>query len=197
VIEFRLAYELGLTLALVPYLLATPILEYVAGRSIWRASQIQQRYTVYQIGRHNRSFLRNYADDLIRLGLAFAVAAAIIALSLRAAGRAGLIDPLDPLADRAVMEGVYAAGAVGYGLLAWALMNCLFLFGMARHWLVVRALAAGLGVNVLVGLVASRAWGYPYSAVGLVAGALVFGVVTGRAALRGLRKMDYYGYAAY
>lgn len=194
VIDFRLSYELGLTLALVPYLLTTPILEYIAGRSIWRASQIQQRFSAYQIARHNHTFVRRYLDDLLRLMVGFGLAFALIGGLLRLAGHERL---LAPFADHGVVEGVYYGAAFGYGLLVWALMNCLFLFGMSRPWTVARALATGIAISAAVGLVCSRAWGYPYSVIGLAVGGLVFAAITARAAMSGLRKMDYYGYAAY
>jgi hypothetical protein len=68
---------------------------------------------------------------------------------------------------------------------------------MSRPWLVVRALSVAFVVDGLVGLVLSRNVAYWYSVVGLVAGTLVFVLLTARDVVQGFRKMDYYSYSAY
>jgi hypothetical protein len=51
------------------------------------------------------------------------------------------------------------------------LSNGVFLFSMARPWLVVRAMAVALGVSLAVGITLSRTHAYWWSAAGTPAGA--------------------------
>jgi len=187
---FRLPYELGLVVALVPFYLVTPYLEHIAERTIWRMDTIQQAFTALQIARHNRYFMRRYSDDVLRLCGVFIGAAAVIYGGLRIAYLVHLLD--DPMS-----LWVFGAGIVGYGLLCVALLNCLFLFTMRLPGAVLNALGAGCIINAVVGFVFSRANGYWYSSLGLIAGALVFVLLTGRSVLKELQNADYYGYAAY
>jgi hypothetical protein len=62
---------------------------------------------------------------------------------------------------------------------------------------VVPALLAALLVNAVVGWQLSREESYWMAVVGLAAGALVFAVATTVAALRVLRRLDYYYYSAF
>src|SRR6185295_10894038 len=66
-----------------------------------------------------------------------------------------------------------AIGDIGYVLLALGLANALALFSLNRPWSAVKALSAGLIVNVAVGSVLSQAVSPYFAAAGLVAGAFV------------------------
>jgi hypothetical protein len=69
-----------------------------------------------------------------------------------------------------------AIGEVGYLLLAIGLANALALFSLNRPWTAVKALTAGLVVNLIVGQVLSHMFSPYFAAAGLVAGGLVLTV---------------------
>ncbi|HEY3368968.1 MAG TPA: hypothetical protein VGK74_28250 [Symbiobacteriaceae bacterium] len=110
-----------------------------------------------------------------------------------------------PLLDP-VSGWVFGWAAVGYVLLAGGLLNVLMLFITNQPWPAVRATVTALAVSLAVGFVASRFWyrcfaatgctpdtllRYPQAAAGLVAGALVFWWLSGRAVRRALDGADY------
>jgi uncharacterized membrane protein len=81
-----------------------------------------------------------------------------------------------------------AIGDVGYLLLAMGLANALALFSLNRPWTAVKALTAGLVVNVAVGYVLSHMVSPYFAAVGLVAGAFVLAVQSSVAVRRTIRS---------
>jgi hypothetical protein len=155
---------------------------------------IQQRFSALRITDHNRFFLNTYIGDVCKALATSLVSFVAILAGLHLARSVSFLDAVfgDP-----ITEPVFYWGVLGYSLLVWGLMNSLFLFAMSRPWLVVRALSVAFVVDGLVGLVLSRNVAYWYSVVGLVAGTLVFVLLTARDVVQGFRKMDYYSYSAY
>ncbi|OLC48112.1 MAG: hypothetical protein AUH43_10195 [Acidobacteria bacterium 13_1_40CM_65_14] len=81
-----------------------------------------------------------------------------------------------------------AIGDVGYLLLAIGLANALALFSLNRPWSAVKALTAGLIVNLTVGYVLSHMVSPYFAAAGLVAGAFVLAVESSVAVRRTIRS---------
>jgi hypothetical protein len=157
---------------------------------------VQDDYGAEEIGALNQAFLRFWRRHLgitlillvLGAGIAFGGIQALDALGMR-----GLPHRLaDPITRR-----VFALGVAAYILLAVGLSNGIFLFAMARPWLVVRAMAVALAASLAVGVTLSRSHAYWWSAAGTVAGGLVFALLTGLAAWRTLQRGDLHLYAAY
>jgi hypothetical protein len=62
---------------------------------------------------------------------------------------------------------------------------------------VLRSITPGVVANAAVGFAASRWLGYEFAVVGLLAGALVFAVVSTALAAGVFRRFDFYYYSAY
>lgn len=194
---FRPAYEVGLDWALVSLVLGIAFLEYTVNAFSARLVRVQERFPGTRIRDHNRYFLRFYA---IQLAVLAVLACSGIALSY--AGALWLrhfhaLHEIGGFFTTPVTYGVFIAGTISYALLAWGLLNGLFLFSLARPKLVVRAVAPALAVSITVGIVLSHVYEYWYSVVGLAAGALVFALISFWYAVRVLSRTDYFYYAAY
>jgi hypothetical protein len=196
-IWFRPAYEVGLDWALVSLVLGIAVLEYTVNAFSSRIVRVQERFSGDRIDDHNRYFVRFY---LTQLAAVVALAGAGIALSYEGAlwlRHYHALHEIRGFFTNSATRGVFVAGVVGYTLLAWGLLNGLFLFSLSRPKLVLRAAAPALLVSIAVGIPLSRTYDYWYSVVGLAAGALVYALVSTWYALRVLSRTDFYYYSAY
>jgi hypothetical protein len=194
---FRVHYELGLDGALVAIVLGMAFLEVLVTAFPRLTERLQVVTSAEHVSDHNRAHLRFHLRQLAIVGALVIVGIAIVSLAALAAiqiagpghVRAQLTDP--------VTRSVFAFGVAGYALLCVGLANTVLLFSLARPWSVVRSLAPALAVDVAVGIVLSRTGPYWHSVLGLVAGALVFAVLSGIAVRRAAHEADYAYYASF
>ncbi len=191
---FDTPYEIGLDFALLVLVLTLAQLEYTVHEFSASIGAVQESFPAENTRGHNQYFVRFYLRQL-------AVLAALVAAStLLVTGALIALEEAEYSAvDTAsvVTEGVFAWGATGYALLVLSLLNGVFLFSLSRPRLVVPPLVVALLVNAAVGWHLSRTIDYWFAVVGLAAGALVFAVLTTAAAIRVLRRLDYYYYSAF
>lgn len=88
-------------------------------------------------------------------------------------------------------------GGLGYILVAWGMLNSLYLFTLNKPAKPLNAILVAWLVNVFVGLIASRLISYEYSVVGFAVGSAVYMIMTLRSTLRFFKNLDYFYYAAY
>ena len=184
--------------ALFSFIIAVGSLEY----SIRRFSQImiprQKKFLGWDSSLHNRYFTRFYLRQCILLVITTIISIAIVYY--------GGIWIKDHFPDVRLVHDFFAnpltftvfwAGAAGYALTTIGLLNCAFFFTLSRPTFALRAIVPAFVVNIIVGFVLSRAISYEYSVYGLVAGAIVFAVLSTINGWRLMRSLDYYYYSAY
>jgi hypothetical protein len=194
---FRAAYEVGLDWALVALVLGIALLEYTVNAFSGRIVRVQTEVDGSEIEKHNRYFIRFYVIQLAALAVLAAAGIALVyegGISLKSIH---FFHDVRGFFTDHTTRGVFAAGVAGYALIAWGLLNSLFLFSLSRPRLVLRAIAPAVLASVAVGITLSRIYEYWYSAVGLAAGGLVFALVSAWYVLRTLKRMDYFYFAAY
>ncbi len=212
IIWFRDPYEWGIDIALLSLVLTIAALEYTVNEFTSLIIPVQKRFSAHQIPQHNGFFKRFYFRQLILL-LAVAVISALGTRWMAAAlgNRPPIVFPMSPgndvakdspaattgVFDDPVIALTFVWGVIGYSLLAWGLLNAIFLFSLSRPNFILRAIVLALIVNLVVGFALSRAISYEYSVIGLTAGSLTFGVLTTWYAFRVLNRLDYYYYSAY
>ena len=196
-LTFRAPYEVGLDWALISVVPALALLEVTINSFSARLAELGSRHRAGSAADHNRELLRFYRRQLALVAVLLAAGAAAAFGGLRLAADVHALRSVSGLfSDRTTLH-VYPLALAGYALLVWALFNGLFLFSLGRAWLVIRALVPAIAVAAPVAFVLSRAVVYWAAAGGLVAGALVFAVLSARSALRVLRSVDYHYFAAY
>jgi hypothetical protein len=197
VIWFRTPYELGLDWALLTLVLTLALLEHVVHEFSDNAIPVQTRTPGLERQEHNRWFTRFYARQTAFLGF-IAVVSIVVVYSLVLWSRrfSDNEQVLDFFASPITFQ-VFVLGAVGYALLALALMNASFFFTLSRPWPMLRAIGAGLASGIAVGYVLSRVVAYWWGAIGLTVGMGTFAVISTLEAIRLMRNLDYAYYAAY
>jgi hypothetical protein len=171
------SYGFGMDLALLTFLLASAGVDY----GDQRFTTLLARAMNEPFDRGDRVFERRVRRGHLRQ-LGFVVAAFV----LIAAAVAVIARRLFP-GDFDAAWTTVAAGDAGYLLIAIGIMNALALFRLNRPWDAVNALAAGLAVNLMVGLVLSWTVNADLAVGGLVAGAFVLAVHTSVTVRRTIR----------
>lgn len=193
---FRASYEVGLDWALISVVPGLALLEV----TIYEFSRVLDsagvRYDAADASAHNRALLRFYRRQLALVAILLAGGSVAAFGGLRVAGHLHATKVSDLFNEPTTVH-VYVLGLAGYALLVLGLFNGLFLFSLNRPWLVLRALAPAVGVATVVAFVLSRTIVYWAAAGGLVAGTLVYALLSGRSALRILNAVDYHYFAAY
>lgn len=193
---FDTPYEIGLDWALGSVLAGVAFLEITVAAVARLLETVNDRYGADDIANLNRAFLRFWIRHTAFTLMLLVAGAAVVYGGLHALGALGMEGLSDRIHDPVTWR-VFALALVGYGLLALGLSNGIFLFSMARPWLVVGAMAAALSAGLTVSVVLSRTIDYWWSAAGTAVSGFVFAALTGVAAWRTLRRGDLHLYAAY
>jgi hypothetical protein len=193
-VYFEKNYELGMDLAIMVFLLLSGVLEYSIA-SFAKFLDIGQRATIYDSPKDfNRQLQNMYKQHIALLfGTAVVVFGLIYCIINSSWGyREQFNEEL-----LAISIKVCIIGGTGYFLLAWGMLNTLYMFTLSQPEKPLKAIIAGCLVNLAVGLVLSRFVGYEYSVVGMFSGAAIFMWMTLKANLKFFKNLDYYYYAAY
>ena len=193
---FDTSYEIGLDWALGSVLAGLAFLDITVAAVARLLETVNDRYGADDIATLNRAFLRFWIRHIVFTLTLLVLGAAVVFGGVHALGALGMHGLADRIADP-ITRRVFALGLVGYGLLALGLSNGIFLFAMARPWLIVGAMGAGFSAGLTVSLVLSRVLDYWWSAAGTAAGGFVFAALTGLATWRTLKRGDLHLYAAY
>ena len=192
-IWFRTTYELGMDWALGVIFLMLAAVPFAVRRL---SGQIHELGAVRDPAAASALMTRQYLRHLgVLVGVGVLAVAGVWAggLWLGAYGPA----LLDPIFRPGPTRYVFAVAAVGYFCFSVGLMNGLIFLAQGRTGRVLVPLTWALVIDLGVGFVATRLFGYEHAGWGLVVGAAVFAVVTTRWALAMLRRADYFAYAAY
>lgn len=208
VVWFRGPYEIGLDFALLVLIIPMGVSEVIVSRLMKDIQASQKGYLGTEIDDMNRLFVNIYANKFLYMLAISAVSAfGLYGLAKWIFGIYG--DSIGAtLFSNPTTHFVFIWALIGYVLLAVGLLNAVFLFCFSQPKLVIRAIVPALAVNIGIGFVATR-WahfaighdisnnpGYAYAIFGLVAGSVLFSVLTTRNVLKLLRKLDYYMYVA-
>ena len=193
---FRAPYEVGLDWALISVVPGLALLEVTIYEFSRLLGSAGDRFHAVDTRAYRRVLLRFYRRQLALVGILLAVGTAVAFGGLKLAAHLHATKISDLFSDPTTGH-VYVLGLAGYALLVLGLFNGLFLFSLNRPWLVLQALAPAVVVAVVVAFVLSRTIVYWAAAGGLVAGAFVYAILSGRNALRLLAAVDYHYFAAY
>lgn len=204
VVWFRGPYEIGLDFALMVLIIPMGVSEVLVSKLMQDMQASQKGYLGIQTREMNRLFVRKYRKQFI------VMSAVVITSAFLLYGLADWFFHLYPeligiqLFTNSTTRFVFIWAIVGYVLVAVSLMNVVILFCLAQARMVSRIIVPAFVTNLLVGYVASR-WahfiignqimnnpGYAYAVFGLVAGSVIFAVLSTRYVLKLLRNLDYY-----
>lgn len=205
---FRRAYETGVSFALVSLVPTLALLHAALHGFTARCTSAQRRFRPEEVLAHNRSLERYYVGGLALVTVVATLSVVLTSLVARELVEAGALGAAGAGAADAALgvtqaldAGVVAPfvfwwAALGYGLLAWGLLNAGILFSLSRPAPLMWAMVVGGLGGTGVGFALSRSLGYWYSAAGLATGAFLFALVSAGAVIRVLRRLDYHLYAS-
>jgi hypothetical protein len=195
-IWFNVAYELGLDWALIVLVFMMGVTEVSIFEFMHKINDLVTNISYKDVDRFN-SIVYNYYK---RFNLFYFIYAVIIFfLSFLAVYipdklfhfyflRAFFIQPT---------INIFFVAAVAYILLVNSLMNILFMFSLSRHETPVRYIRYAVLADIIIGIILSRAFGYPYAVVGLLVGAIIFWYGTFKYTNHMFKHLDYFYYSAY
>ena len=192
-IWFRTDYELGMDWALAVIFLMLAAVPFAVRRMSGEIHAMGHITDPAQASARMRAQYLRYLGVLAGIGVASMAGVWAGGLWLGTHGPA----LLDPIFQPGTTRYVFALAAGGYFFFSLGLMNGLVFLAQGQTGRVLQPLAWALAVDVAVGFTVTRVWGYEHAGWGLLAGCLLFAVVTTRYALRMLRRADFYAYVAY
>ena len=194
-IWFRGQYELGLDLALLTLILSMGFIEVIVHEIMASLEVTQKDYLIAKVDMFRKKYLKMYFSRLAVLTL-LSLASSLGVYFLAQYASAGSMATFEiELLTNPTTHFVFVVALVAYALLTVALMNALILFSLSQPEMVSRALVMALLANVAVGFPLSRWLGYSYAVFGLLAGVVVFFVLSTRRVIKVLNKLEYYLYA--
>lgn len=195
-IWFRGDYELGLDFSLLVLIIPMGIIEVVLFKLLTDIQQSQKNYLGQDIDKMNRRYIREY---FIRGAFIFIVSMVSALLLYYYVGV--FLNIFHPelrtvIYHNPVTHFVFVSSLVSYGFLSVGLMNAVTMFSLSQPHKVIKSIVPALLVNLLVGFVLSRWFGYKFAVVGLLIGSIVFVLLSSRQVFLVIRKLDYYMYSS-
>jgi len=193
-VYFEKNYELGMDLAILVFLLLAGVLEYSIA-SFTKFIDIGQKITDHKTPEvFNNQLKKMYWQQIALLFATAAAAFVLIYYIINASwGFEGQFN--ETLVQLSIK--VCLLGGVGYVLLAWGMLNALYLFTLGQAMQPLKAIIYACLLNIILGFVLSRFFAYEYSVLGMLLGAALFVALTLKANIKFFKNLDYYYYAAY
>ena len=173
------AYQKGMDLALLNFLLAVPLSEYLAYKLVnyWYK---QAKVVSYE----NMAKLSNQLKRRYWLS----VAIALLFFALLATFTIGFPSPQPWAIENTVLSWL---GCLGYLLLVLGLLNAVILFSLNLATKAIASFFPGLIVNLVVGYIAANAIAPNWAILGLITGSVVFLVLSQRQVMQAIFNPDY------
>ena len=190
---FRTEYELGMDWALVVLFAVLAAIPFPVRRMVGQ---------IHELGHiTNPTFAATVMRRQYLRHLAILTVIGVGALGAAWAGGLWMFDHgpdlLTPIFAPGVTRFVFAVASVSYFFLGLGLMNGLIFLSQGQPGRVLGPLTWALALDVGVGFVVTRVWGFEHAGWGLLAASGLFAFLTTGSALRMLRRADFYSYVAY
>lgn len=194
IVYFEKDYELGMDLAILVFLLLAGVLEYSIASFTRFLDIYQKSFSFDGNNSFNKELKKLYNQHILLLiGSSLIIFVIIYYVVTASWGFKGQFnEELLPMSIH-----VCAVGSLGYLFLTWGMLNTLYLLTLGRPTQSLRAIIYASIVNVSVGFLLSRFVSLEYSVYGMLAGSLVFTVLTFKELKKFLNRLDYYYYASY
>ncbi len=194
IIWFRGAYELGLDFALLMLIVPMGACEVVVSNMMDELAESQKNSFGVDSLTIDSRFWRLYVRRLFVVAVISVVSAIITYIVVWLLENNPLPGFRTGFLSNYVTNFVLIIGLISYAIVAVSLMNCVTLFSLSQPEMAGRAVLISLVVNIVVGFLLSRWINYYYSVFGLLAGSIVFLVLSTRKILQVFRNLDYYLY---
>lgn len=185
-------YELGLDWAILTLVIPMGLLELFINVFARRLELWLPATPASQWWRFNQRFQAAYRHQLIFLLLFSTAGGWLIWYTVGPMKAFGLLRT--EVFVSPVTEQVFILGTIAYVFVTLGLLNSLILFSLNHPWPAIRAISAALMTDLMVGFILSRQISVAFAAAGLLAGAVVFAVLSTLWVHRELGRLDYLVY---
>lgn len=198
ILWFNTPYEIGMDWALITLILSFAMLEYSVNVFSRELKPLQKKIGFLQLDRFNGYFKQLYFKQIMLLTVTGLLSIVVTYYSVRS-----LIifqDTVPEVRDfftNFMTTKVFWIASISYLFLNIGLLHCLFFFSLNKPVFAMNAILAGLAVNFAIGFICSRVFALEYATLGLLAGSIVFAVVSGLTAMNLFKRLDYYYYSAF
>ena len=197
VIWFRTPYELGMDWALLSFFLTIALLEFTIERFSQTLIPNQQRLSGFLITRFNNIYKRFYRKQFVLLCVMGLFSIFVTYYGVMYLKRFDHIQEVRDFFSNRITYFTFFIAAVSYLFMAIGLLNGLFFLTLSRLNFAIRSIGIGVVVNLFVGLILSRLFSYEYGVFGLLAGSIVYAVVSFLYVNKFFNNLDYFYYSAY
>jgi len=188
--------EVGMTLALAPFMLAGGVAERSL-RLFWRRLHLIQRSVsgsnperfAAELWQHYREYLVRY---LVVLGLASLADYAVVQMAVQS----GLLAQWLQLNDLDRLVFIFQTSLLAYWLFGWGMFNCIYSMTLAQARLSVQAIGMAIMVLIVIGVPLSLAIDFSLAGFAFAAGGVAFVVISSWSVRRVLQSADYYLFAS-
>jgi len=196
VIWFNVSYELGLDWALIALILMMGVTEVSIAEFLYkinnRVTQVAYK-DASEFSKEIYAFFKKFNFFFILFSLSSMIGAFLFIYLLN---KMLHLEFLATFLQQPTLM-IFIVAAVAYFFLVNSLMNILFMFSLSRHHTPVQSIGIAFVVDLFVGLILSRAFGYEYASFGLLSGAIVLWWITFKEVKTMFKNLDYYYYSAY
>ncbi|MCC0175968.1 hypothetical protein I4641_03105 [Waterburya agarophytonicola K14] len=173
------SYQRGMDLALLNFLLAVPLSEYLAYKLInywYKQAKVVSYENMAQL---SRSLKRHY---YLLVGITLCFFALLVTFTI------GFPSPQAWATDNTLLSWI---GCLGYLLLVLALLNAVILFSLNLASNAIASLFPSLLINLIVGYITANAIAPDWAVLGLVIGSTVFLILSQRKVIDAINNPDY------
>lgn len=195
-IWFRGDYELGLNFALLVLMIPLGVNEVIVHKFMLGLEWGQKQFLGFETGRMNGNYRKTYYKMLVVMSAITLANVLLIYVLLMYFNDGYAVYTGKQLISSPKTYFVFFWSLAGYVILAIGLMNSTIMFALSQPSYVNRAILPALLVNIVVGFVLSRWVDYSWAVIGMVAGSVIFSVLTFRNLRHLLGKLDWCLYAA-
>lgn len=196
IIWFRGQYELGLDFALLTIIIPMGVSEVIINKLMVDIEYSQKKYLAHESSKLYGKFLRTYKGMSVIIFITSIVSSYIIYRLIFWYNEISIRINHENMLNNNVTLFVLFWGIVSYIFLAFCLMNAVILFALSQPTMIIKAIFLSLFVNITVGFLLSRWIEYQYAVFGLLAGTILFFILSTRSIMKVLKNLDYYLYAA-
>lgn len=192
-IYYQKDYEIGMDLAILVFFLLAGALEYAISSFSRFLVFYQKNTALHDIYEFNQKMTRLYYRHLRILAInGVGTALLLYLITTQPWGYQWAFG--ESLSQISLV--VCILGAIGYFFLTLGMLNVLYLFTLNQQQNSLTNFGIAIVINLATGLILSRLISFEYSVAGLLAGSLMFAVLTTSCVLRFFKNLDYHYYAA-
>jgi hypothetical protein len=194
-IWFRGDYELGLDFALLMLIIPMGFNEVAVTRLMESFEIIQKNSIGYDTENINRKNFKHYITSISLVAIVAVISTITIYIGVVYLNNHNFLG-YDDLVLSSITLLVFKAALAAYLILCIALTNSVILFAFSQPEMVTKVMYLSTGVNFITGFVLSRWFGHEYAVFGLLAGSVMFVVLTTKNILKVVLNVDYYLYSS-